>query len=142
MWLYDGVEIDDKFYNLLVSEGVIGFVYCIQDLSNGKKYIGKKLWVTKRKLPPLKGKVNKRHKIVETDWKTYYGSSDEVKMLVEQHGESNFRREILHFCYNKSELSYLELVEQVHREVLLDDEYYNAFIGVKINSRGLERLKK
>ena len=40
----------------------IGFVYEITDLSNNKKYIGKKNFYSTRKLPPLKGKVKKRKK--------------------------------------------------------------------------------
>lgn len=138
MWYYQGKEftIED------VPEGVIGFVYCITDLRNNKKYVGKKTILSTRKLPPLKGKTRRRTKVVETDWMKYYGSSEEVKQLVETIGVDSFNREVLHLCYNKSEMSYLELVEQVDRKVLLSDEYYNAFIGAKINSRGLERLRK
>ena len=98
-------------------------------------YVGKKwVWST-RKLPPLKGKTRKRRVQKESDWQKYYGSSDEVKLLVEQHGESNFKREILRLCKTKGECSYYELVEQVDREVLLRDNYYNEFIGVKIHSK-------
>ena len=106
-----------------------------------KKYIGKKLWVSVRKLPPLKGKKRKRIKLVETDWKTYYGSSDQVNALLEQKGEKAFRRDILYFCYNKSELSYLEAKEQFDRNVLLSDDYYNGIINCRIGARGLDRLK-
>jgi hypothetical protein len=108
----------------------IGFVYLITD-ANGKKYVGKKLFKSKRKIPPLKGKTRKRTVIKESDWKTYYGSSDEVKALVES--GSSFRREILHLCKTKGQLSYMELQEQVDRKVLLRDDYYNGIIQVKIH---------
>jgi hypothetical protein len=108
----------------------IGFVYLITD-ANGKKYVGKKLFESKRKIPPLKGKTRKRTVIKESDWKTYYGSSDEVKTLVES--GSSFRREILHLCKTKGQLSYIELQEQVDRKVLLRDDYYNGIIQVKIH---------
>lgn len=137
MWTFEGKEVTVED----IPQGAIGFVYCITDLRNGKKYVGKKTVFSKRKLPPLKGKTRRRSKIVETDWKDYYGSSEEVKQLVEDLGRDAFSREILHFCYNKSEMSYLELVEQVDRKVLLNDDYYNMFIGVKLHAKGLERLK-
>jgi hypothetical protein len=34
-------------------------------------------------------------------------------------------------------MSYYELKEQVDREVLFSDEYYNEFIGCKIHARHL-----
>ena len=141
MWFYNNSQITDKDYERLTSEGVVGFVYCVTEIDTGKKYIGKKLWVSVRKLPPLKGKKRKRIKLVETDWKTYYGSSDQVNALLEQKGEKAFRRDILYFCYNKSELSYLEAKEQFDRNVLLSDDYYNGIINCRIGARGLDRLK-
>ena len=120
----------------------VGFVYVITDLSNNKKYVGKKTLMSKRKLPPLKGKTRRRTKIIESDWQTYYGSSDEVKSLVEELGADNFKREILHLCKTKGEMSYLELKEQMDREVLLNDEYYNGIIQVKIHRSHVKSLKK
>lgn len=108
----------------------IGFVYLITD-EFGKKYVGKKLFKSTRKAPPLKGKTRKRTIIKESDWKTYYGSSDEIKTLVES--GASFRREILHLCKTKGQLSYMELQEQVDRKVLLRDDYYNGIIQVKIH---------
>lgn len=113
----------------------IGFVYLITDLSNNKKYIGKKNFWSTRKLPPLKGKTRKRVTKKESDWKDYFGSSEQVKLLVESHGRNNFKREILHLCNSKGMMSYLEAKEQFDREVLFSDEYYNEFIGCKIHAK-------
>ena len=136
MWYYKDKVITSKEYDEHVSKGVIGFVYCITDLSNGMKYIGKKLWVSVRRLPPLKGQKRKRKKIVETDWKKYYGSSEQVKLLVEELGPENFKREILYLCTMKGEMTYLEAKEQFARDVLLKpDEYYNKFIGCKLHAK-------
>ena len=136
MWHYNGKEISSEEYDEYVGQGVIGFVYIITDLSNGMKYIGKKQWITVRRLPPLKGQKRKRKKIVESDWKKYYGSSEEVKMLLEEKGADNFKREIIHLCKMKGESSYLEAKEQFLRDVLLKpDEYYNKFIGVRIHAK-------
>lgn len=136
MWYYNGEEFTSEMIG-----DYVGFVYLITDLSNGKKYVGKKTLMSKRKLPPLKGKTRRRTKIVETDWQDYYGSSEEVKALVEDRGRDQFKREILHLCKGKGEMSYLELKEQVDREVLFKDEYYNEFIGCKIHSKHVASLK-
>jgi len=133
-WLYEGKE-----FELEESSELIGFVYLITDLSNNKKYIGKKNFWSTRKLPPLKGQKRKRTVKKESDWKTYYGSSEEVKLLVEQSGTERFKREIIRLCSSKGEMSYYEAKEQFDRDVLLSDEYYNAFIGCKIHAKHIKK---
>ena len=118
----------------------VGFVYLITDLSNNKKYIGKKNFWSTRRLPPLKGKKRKRVVKNESDWKDYFGSSEQVKLLVESQGRNNFTREILHLCNSKGEMSYLEAKEQFDRNVLFSDEYYNEFIGCKIHAKHVKGL--
>lgn len=140
-WLYNDVPFTNAEATEKITDGYIGFVYEILDTQNNKKYIGKKLLVSKKKLAPLKGQKRKRIKIVQTDWETYYGSSESVKLLVEERKET-FTRRILHFCKSKGELSYTEAKEQFDREVLLSDDYYNEFIGVKINSSHIKNLWK
>jgi hypothetical protein len=108
-WHYNG-----KPFTSEMIEDNLGFVYIVTNKKNSKLYIGKKGLTSKRKLPPLKGKKRKRIKIVETDWKTYCGSSEEVK--------------------SKGELNYYEAKLQFETDCLLKpDEYYNAFIGCKIS---------
>ena len=136
MWIYEGKEftsdmIDDNF----------GFVYEITDLDNGKKYIGKKWFWNTRKRPPLKGKTRKRIVRVESDWLKYYGSSEEVKSLVEDAGTERFNREILRLCKTKGECTYFEAKLQFDNDVLLRDDYYNEFIGCKIHSKHVSTLK-
>ena len=55
-----------------------GFVYKITNLTNNRKYIGKKQCLTLKKRPPLKGKKNRRISEIETDWKSYTSSSKEL----------------------------------------------------------------
>lgn len=136
-WYYDGVEFTSEMI-----EDYIGYVYCITDLKNNKKYIGKKLFRSTRRLAPLKGKTRKRTVIKESDWQDYFGSSEEVKLLVSELGSDNFKREILHLCNTKGELSYMELKEQILREVLLNDDYYNGIIQVRIHRSHVKNLKK
>jgi hypothetical protein len=104
-------------------------VYLIENLANGRKYIGKKLFIfTKTKV--VKGK---RKKIKSpSDWQTYWSSSDELKSDVAKLGEHNFRRTILHLCKNKGTCNYLEAREQFERRVLETNEYYNGWISCKI----------
>lgn len=119
----------------------IGFVYVITDKSTGKMYIGKKTFWSKKTLPPLKGQTRKRRSVIESDWKTYYGSNDLVKQLLVEHGEGNFYREILYFGKSKGEIGYLEAKEQFDRSVLLDDNYYNGIINCKIHKSHVKGLR-
>lgn len=135
MWYYG-----DKEFTSDMIENYVGFVYVITDLSNDKKYVGKKLFTSKRRLPPLKGKTRKRIVLKESDWMDYYGSSDEVKALLEEKGADNFRRDILHLCESKGVMSYLEAKEQFDRDVLLSEEYYNGIINCKIHRSHVKSL--
>lgn len=132
-WTYKGnpvTEPPDEF---------IGFVYIIENLINGKKYIGKKLFLfskTTQKTVKLKNGNKKKKKIrtkVDSDWRDYYGSSPELTKDVESLGKDNFSREILFFCKSKSECSYIEAREQFSRRVLESAEYYNGHIQVRVH---------
>lgn len=136
MWYYKGEEFTSEMI-----EDYVGFVYLITDKSNDKKYVGKKLLTSKRKLPPLKGKTRRRTVVKETDWQKYYGSSEEVKLMVEEKGADNFYREILYLCYTKGELGYLEAKYQFEHDVLLRDDYYNGIIQCKIHRNHVKSLK-
>lgn len=122
MWFYNNEVFTDPGDHY-------GYVYLIENLATGRKYIGKKLFIfTKTKV--VKGK---RKKIKSpSDWQTYWSSSDELKADVAKLGEQNFRRIILHLCKNKGTCNYLEAREQFERRVLETDEYYNGWISCKI----------
>ena len=125
-WTYQGKKVKE------MPEGVEAFVYLITNKSNDMKYVGKKLAKFKTTKPPLKGKKNKRRGTKESDWKTYWGSSDRLNADVETLGEDNFTREILHYCPSRGIASYLEAREQFERRVLETDEYYNGIINVRV----------
>ncbi len=116
-----------------IPEDSFGFVYLITNNINNKKYIGKKQILSKRKIKPLKGKIKKRSKIIETDWKNYTSSSFEVQNDIKKYGIQNFTFEILKFCYSKSEMAYYEAKEQFDRNVLLSEDYYNGIINLRIS---------
>lgn len=129
-WLYNNEIIDSpgEYY---------GFVYIITNLLSGRRYIGKKFfWSTKRKQV---NKVRKRFK-VESDWKEYWSSSDELKQEVAILGKANFKREIIHLCKNKGTTNYLEAKEQFVKEVLeYPDQWYNSWIQVKVHKSHVKR---
>lgn len=110
-----------------------GFVYKITNLKTGEYYIGKKNFSRIKKLKPLKGRKNKRHFKVESDWRDYYGSSLKLQEDIEKLGTESFRREITHYCRTKTEMSYTELLEQIKHDVLNDEKSYNGIIHVRLN---------
>ena len=132
-WLYKNKQVDE------LPEDCEAFVYLITNKLNDMKYVGKKLAKFKTTKPPLKGKKNKRRGTKESDWRTYWGSSDHLKADVENHGEENFIREILYFCPSRGVASYLEAREQFERKVLLTDEYYNGIINVRVGGSKILR---
>ena len=135
MWYYE-----NKLYDEAPKE-YMGFVYLVTDLNTNRKYIGKKLFWNTRKLKPLKGKTRRRIQVVESNWKNYYGSNEELQQLVENSHAQRFEREILHLCTKKGIMGYLEAREQFDRNVLLSDEYYNNFIGCKIHGKHVAGLR-
>jgi hypothetical protein len=134
MWYYN-----DEPYEVAYAENQ-GFVYRITELDTGKMYIGKKFFWKPKTLPTNKTRKRKVKIIVESDWKKYYGSSKEVKFLVETRGANNFKREILKLCNTKGACSYWEAKLQFQYDVLLSDKYYNEFIGCKIHSGHIKGL--
>ena len=126
-WLFESKEIE------ALPEDCVGFVYLITNLTNNRKYIGKKLTRFKTSKPPLKGRKNRRRGTKESDWREYYGSNDELNKDIEQLGTENFQREILYYCNSKAECSYIEAREQFRHKVLESQEYYNGHIQVRVH---------
>lgn len=121
-WIYRGEPFDEN----LIGDN-IGFIYLIHNTILSKSYIGKKLF-----------KHRKNKKSVESDWKTYWGSNEELKSDVKMLGEENFSRAILKLCKTKSECSYEELRLQLAYDVLRNPaRWYNAWIMVRVSRRQL-----
>ena len=109
-----------------------GFIYLITNLTNNKKYIGCKMLQKVIKRKPLKGKKNKRHETIESDWRTYTSSSNELNKDIELLGKENFKFEIIDFAYSKSHLKYLEAKYQFDNDVLLSESWYNGIINLRV----------
>ena len=122
----------------------MGFVYRIENKETGKFYIGQKKIIKVEKRPPLKGKVRKRKIIKQSDWKTYCGSSNDLKNDVKTLGEDKFKFTIIRFCNSKWECSYWELYHQMHNHVLFREDSYNGIINVRISKfqKFIEQYRK
>jgi len=123
-WLYEGKpftsdDIGDQF----------GFVYRITNIQTGQQYIGRKYFYQKRK-----PKGGKRRVTSESDWKRYYGSSEDLKQDIRRVGRENFKREILSTHPTPGRVNYEETRQLFTRGVLteaLEDgtpAYYNSNI--------------
>lgn len=133
-WEYNGEPLTSEF---LEKHKFYGMVYELENTANSRKYIGKKFfWFKKTK--QIKGK--RKRFLVESDWKAYYGSNAELLVDIQQIGENRIKRRVLHMCKNKSECAYLELYEQVVNKALLSEEYYNAWIAVKVRGDNIKDL--
>ena len=120
-------------------EDYVGFVYMIINNISQRYYVGQKKFWFNRKLKPLKGKKNSRHKTVESDWKSYYGSCKELQADVKRFGKENFTRRIRYWCISKSSMNYYESKWQFELGVLLDKLSYNGIINCRI-SRNMLKL--
>lgn len=138
MWIYN----EQKFKTEDIGDHV-GFVYEILDKQENMLYIGKKRFWSKVTKPPLKGKKRKRRSLKESDWEDYYGSSEQVKSLVEEYGRDRFERRIIRLCKTLGEMSYYEAKRQFETDALLNpNRYYNSFIGCKIHRKHILKVDK
>ena len=123
-WIYEGRpftsdDIGDYY----------GFVYRITNTTTQRSYIGRKYFVQKRK-----PKGGKRRVTSESDWKRYYGSSEDLKQDISRDGKDSFRREILSLHTTLGKVNYEETKQLFLHNVLteaLDDgtpKYYNSNI--------------
>jgi hypothetical protein len=138
-WYYQDTIIEE------LPDDCVGFVYLITNNISGRKYIGKKLAKfakTTYKTVKLKNGTKKKKKIrgkIDSDWREYYGSSDQLTADVLQLGSENFTREILYYCQSKAECSYIEAREQFRRKVLESDDYYNGHIQVRVHGSHIKK---
>ena len=123
-WIYEG--------NPFTSDDIgdyYGFVYRITNTTTQKSYNGRKYFVQKRKPRGGKRKVTS-----ESDWKRYFGSSEELKQDIKRIGRSSFRREIISLHKTLGKVNYEETKQLFLHNVLmeaLDDgtpKYYNSNI--------------
>lgn len=135
-WIYKGKEMTslEDF-----GPDIIGFVYLIEEVATGMKYIGKKNLYKSKILPATKTRKRRKRVSVESDWRTYHGSNKTLLERALDCAPGDFKREILHLCKTKGECSYREMEEQVIRKVLFRDDYYNGIINCRISAVHLNK---
>jgi hypothetical protein len=129
MWYHNNNLIDT------IDDEYVAFVYMITNLINNKRYIGLKT-TKSSKIKKVKGR-RKRYK-VESDWRTYWSSCEQLKNDVITYGENNFKREIMHFCKSKGTANYLEAKEQFLHKVLEDSGWYNNIVNCRVHRKHLK----
>jgi len=134
-WTYNDVDFSSDDIG-----DYYGFIYRITNMVNGHDYVGRKYFRTKRKLKPLKGRKNKRHRIIETDWESYYGSSKRLLEDIEVLGKENFKREIILLCDTRGNTNYYEAKIQFDEDVLLREDNYNGIIAIKIGVGSVKNI--
>jgi hypothetical protein len=132
MWTYQGEPFDTE-----EAKNWFGCVYIIKNLSNNRQYIGRKCFTAAGR-KTVKGKVKKIRK--DSDWLTYYGSSDELKADIERLGKDKFTREIVKLVKTRGELNYWETKYIIDAEAILRSSYYNAWFSAKIHSGHVKSL--
>lgn len=123
-WIYNGEIFDSDHI-----QDYFGFVYHIHCNPTGRSYIGRKYFWSFRKPRGKSRKVK-----AESDWKRYYGSSDELKTDINTWGKASCNRRILSLHKTKGQCNYEETKQLFLNNVLiesLDDgtpAYYNSNI--------------
>lgn len=120
-WFYKGAPIENE-----TVLKYFGIVYMIIDKETGKKYIGRKyIWSYRKE------RGASRRSKRESDWQKYYSSNEELKQIGKETPE-RLQREILHLCKSRGECNFLEVAEQIKRDVLYSDSYINDNINRKV----------
>ena len=122
-WLYEGKPFSSEDI-----QEYYGFVYCITNILSGRRYIGRKYFWSLRK---PRGKTRRVRS--ESDWKRYYGSSDELNVERKEVGNFAFRREILSLHETKGICNYEETRQLFINNVLSEElngvpAFYNSNI--------------
>ena len=123
-WMYNEIpftsaDIGDYF----------GFVYLITNLTNQRKYLGRKYFWSFRTPKGKKRKVKS-----ESDWKNYYGSCPELKEDIGRIGKDNFTRIIISLHKTKGKTNFGETSQLFKNDVLTESldtgepAFYNSNI--------------
>ena len=142
-WIYFNPTTIKYFTSLDDFEkDTFGFIYKITHIPSQKFYIGKKNLFSEKNvklgikelknLPIQKGRKPTTKKVItESNWKIYYGSNKEFLDFVKNQPKEEFKREVLHICKSKIDLTYWETHYLFINKVLFNPLSFNKNIGGK-----------
>lgn len=132
MWFFQ----DKEFKTTDIPDNAIGFIYEMTAVVDGKsvRYIGKKDFYSnvkknmgKREIAALTDKrVKKYTRVKKLAYENYFSSNDVLKQAKKD--GVNITRKIIHICFSKTELTYMECKYQFAMGVLESDEFLNGNI--------------
>jgi hypothetical protein len=126
-----------------------GYIYITTNLETGRNYIGKKNFFHKNNvkldkkelanMPVTRGRSKSTKLVIKlSDWKTYYGSAQEIKDDLKKYPKDKFIRSVLRLCKTKKELTYYECKYLFQYGVLEDHtQWINNNILGKFYSKDL-----
>lgn len=136
VWTYEGKNVNSIND---MPKGVLGIIYRIDNLTNGKYYYGRKTVVSFRKkkltkkeklLPENKRKTFKTEYSEVSGWKKYNGSNQ--YLLDDIKSGHKYKKEIIKYCFSKAEITYYETEAIICSNCLLTEDCYNGWVSAKI----------
>jgi hypothetical protein len=129
-WLYKGNTLTDD----MIPDKSAGFIYILTYKPTGQRYIGRKLLTKAHRRQKNKKIIRSR---VESDWREYWSSSPDIKVLIEAEGTDKFVREVLVFAQSKGQLNYLEEKFLYCVGALESTDWLNSNIRSKMYKRNI-----
>lgn len=136
-WMYKGeylTEDQEKDF----PQNYEAFVYIMTYIPDGRMYIGKKNFWGMRK----ENKEAKRRKKTESNWKSYFSSSNDIKHLVTKETKKDWKREIIYLCKEQKYANYLEVKLQFEYGVLESNQWFNSNINGLWYSHWLDGIEQ
>ena len=135
-WIYGIDNFDESALSEMVDNVPVGFIYSITNTNNGKVYIGRKSFLTTRKVgigkKAIASMVDKRGSkkktiVNQSNWEVYTGSNKQLNEDISS--GNNIRREIIKLCYTKKQMTYWEMFYQFQYDVLREKSYNDNILG-------------
>lgn len=121
MWFFE-----NNPYTAISDKRLLGFVYRIDNITNGRSYIGQRTFYTR------KGKC-----YTENDWRNYTGSNKALNLDIE--AGDQITKTIIRLCRERNEMNYHEAKAILEADALLDDRFYNEWIKATITGKGSQK---